>query len=114
MPRTIVPIQTPGPTGNAPTYAAADGVNGMAFFNTGSAILHVKNGSAAPVNVTLTTGGQVDGLTLPNQVIAVPAGADRMLSLRHQTAYTQVDGLTYVDFSAAASVTVGLFQGGAA
>lgn len=114
MARTVIPIQTPGPTGNAPTYAPADGVNGMAFPNTGSAILHVKNGGGTAINVTLTTGGRVDGLTLPNQVIAVPAGAERMMSFSHQSAYTQADGLTYVDFSATASITVGVFQGGAA
>lgn len=112
MARTQLAIQTPKALGAVPSYAAVDAVNGMAFFNTGSAILHVKNGGGASINVTLTTGGAIDGLVLPNQIVAIPAASEKMISLANVATYQQADGTTYVDFSSATSVTVALFQGG--
>jgi len=55
-----------------------------------------------------------DGLALADLAVAVPAGAERMISLRNVDVYKQPDGFTYVDFSAVASVTVAAFEGGAA
>lgn len=114
MARTTITAQTPGSDGAVPTYAAADAANGMQFRNSGRSILHVKNGGAGSINVTIGTPGSADGLALPDKVVAVGAGAEKMISLRQRGIYQQADGLTYVDFSGATSVTVGLFEGGAA
>lgn len=114
MPRVTIAPQTPPAVGLVPAYAAADAVNGMQFLNSGRTILHIKNGGAAAINVTIATPGVVDGLALPDQVMAVGIGAERMVSLRNETVYRQADGYTYVDFSAAASVTVAVFEGGSA
>lgn len=114
MARTALVTQTPTYSGTVPTYAAADAANGMYFSNTGRSILHVKNGGGGSINVTIATPGTADGLALPDQVVAVAAGAEKMISLRNTGVYTQPDGTTYVDFSGATSVTVAVFDGGAA
>lgn len=113
MARTALTVQTPSFDGITPAYAAAN-VDGHSFRNSGRTILHVKNGSVASINVTIGTPGAADGLTLPDKVVAVPASQERMISLRNRGLYNQADGMTYVDFSAVGSVTVGLFEGGAA
>lgn len=112
MARTTIVPQAPAPAGTIPTYAAADAANGMQFVNSGRTIFHVKNGGGGSINVTIATPGSVDGLALPDQVIAVGAGAEKMWSGR-PAVYQQADGYTYVDFSGATSVTVAVFEGGA-
>lgn len=113
MARTALTPQVPTAAGITPTYSAAN-VDGHSFRNSGRSILLVKNGSGASINVTVETPGTADGLNLPDMVVAVPAAAERMISLRNINLYKQANGDTNINFSAVTSVTVGLFEGGAA
>lgn len=95
-------IQRVSLTGLNPTYAAA-AAGGDTFANDGSIMLHVKNGSAGSVTVT------VDAITLCNHGFdhdaapAIPAGEERMIGPFTTKRFGSVPAVSY---SAAASVTV--------
>jgi hypothetical protein len=71
-------------------------------------LLHVKNGSAAAITVTISTSGAKleTGDAYPSKVITVNAGADAMIPVTLGS-YMPTDGTTNanVSFSAVASVT---------
>lgn len=112
MARTEVTPQRIGYTAAAPTFAAVDNVNGMQFRNSGKSIVYVKNGGVGSINVTVPTPGTVDGLALPDKVVAVPNGGERAFSLRKVSTYQQSDGFTHLDFSGGTSVTIAILEGG--
>lgn len=103
MPRTAITPQRVEVTGTAavPEPANVDG-NSVGF--DAHRALVVRNGSAAAINVTFPTVGTVDGLAVPNRVVAVAAGAERVFRL--STLAVQPGGVVHVDYSAVASVTV--------
>ncbi|MET8982139.1 hypothetical protein ABZX85_41805 [Streptomyces sp. NPDC004539] len=69
--------------------------------------LHVKNGSASSVTVTLTATASVRGQAVSNLTIAVPASGERMIGpLQPDLLQSPADGLCAVGYSASASVTV--------
>ncbi len=111
MARTTVNPQRIGFTAAAPTFAAAN-ADGHQFHNSGKSIVYVKNGGGVSINVTVPTPGVVDGLALADKVVAVPAGEERAFSLRKVSTYKQTDGYTHLDFSAVASVTIAILEGG--
>lgn len=89
---------------------AGDSVNGHVFSHSKTRVLAVYNGSGAPINVTVDTPdtGTSDGLpiTVGQRVVAVPAGAGRLIDTRSK-AYRQATGNVHVDLSASTSVKLG-------
>lgn len=89
-------------SGLAPTFAAADAA-GDTFANDGRTHLHVKNGSAAAVTVT------VDSVTAcsygfdHNAEVSVPAGGERIIGPFDQNRFGTTAAVSY---SAVTSVTV--------
>jgi hypothetical protein len=115
MPRTILALQYPTSSGITPAYSTPDTVNGNMFSNDGQTILHVKNASGGSINVTLTTPNAPDGNAVADKIVAVPAGAERMISNLSPAIYSQPGsstdvGYCYVDFSSATSVTAACFH----
>lgn len=102
MARTAITAQDITTAGLAPATEAAN-VDGNSF--PAGTILRVTNGSAGSINVTVPMPGQVDGLALPNRVVAVAAGETRYLS-RFGSSYQQSDGSIHANYSAVTSVTV--------
>jgi hypothetical protein len=102
--------------------AQAVGAAGLSLTMTGPAVapdgdrvplgantfLVVRNGSGAPINVTVDTTLTADGLVVPDRVLAVAAGAVGMVPLDPQL-YAQTSGADagygYVDYSAVTTVT---------
>lgn len=109
MPRTKITAQQASSAGLSPAFEPAN-VDGNAYELRQARALRIRNGSAAAVNVTLPTPGTVDGLTIADRVIAVPAGADTVIALGRGDAYRQPDGTVNVDYSAVASVTVAVLD----
>lgn len=111
MARTALAAQTIPEAGLTPAYTAAN-VDGHAC-SPGRTILHVKNGSGVSINVTVQTGALFHGRAVGDDVVAVPAGAERLIALNNRELLgrpTPPDiGLCWVDFSAVTSVTVALF-----
>lgn len=110
MARTLLTSQAAVETGLAATYTAADGTNGNTYVLVPHRLLHVKNGSASAITVTITTPLTVNGLAVADRTISIAAGADQFISLNTSSAYMQPDGTAWVDYSAAASVTVAVID----
>lgn len=100
--------QQPTNSGVAPTYNAVSASDTVA--NSGKTLLHVKNGSGASINVTLVGRAQLDGVTFPDKVIAVPAGQERMIGPVPSALYNDANGLVTVNFSATATVTMAVWE----
>lgn len=84
--------------------AAAGG--GDAFANDGKVALYVDNGGANSINVTFATEVTVDGLTLPDRVVAVANGVAKLIGPFPTTTYNDANGLVQVTYSEVTSVTV--------
>lgn len=98
MAGTPMAKQSPNTSGVVPTYNVAAAQNSIQ--NNGRTLLHVKNGSGAGINVTLVATGSQDGVAMPNKVIAVAAGAERVIGPIPPGLYNFSDGTCEVDFSA--------------
>lgn len=110
MARTAITPQTIDVDGLAPAFEAAN-VDGNSFASNRRRFLHVKNGSAGAVTVTLPTPAATgEGLDIEDQAISVPAGGERLAgpfgALFHQDSAQTV----HVDYSAVTSVTVAVFE----
>lgn len=101
--------------GVALVYGAANAGGDAVVITDGTEILHVKNGSGASINVTLTrqqTSKQVAGegnVALANIVVAVPAGSDRFISSIGNS-FCDANSRLQIAYSSVASVTVALFK----
>lgn len=100
--------QVASPVGVAPTYNAVSASDTVPN-PSGRTVLLVKNGSGASINVTLVGRGVMGDIVVPNRVIAVPAGQDRLISL-DASLYNDASGLVTVQFSATATVTMAVLN----
>ncbi len=109
MARASVTTQAVGPAGLSLTMTGpAVSPDGDIVDLGASTFLVVRNGSGAPINVTLDTTRTVDTLAVPDRVLAVAAGAVGIIPLDPQL-YRQGSGADagrgYVDYSAVTTVT---------
>lgn len=112
---TITPV-SPSLTGATFTPAAASG-GGDQFANPrGNAFFYVKNGSGGALSVTLAavaTSRPADGaypaMTVPNNVVSIPAGAERLIG-PIPSAYNDGNGNVQVTYSGVTSMTVAVIQ----
>jgi hypothetical protein len=110
MPRTLRAAQQIVPAGIVPSYSAVDNANGEYIQNSGNEVLHVKNGSGGSINVTIVSNVIQNGLTLPNLIVAVGAGAEKFIGPFQPSTFSQSDGTVNLNYSAGASVTAALFR----
>ncbi|MEV8046382.1 hypothetical protein AB0P02_21415 [Streptomyces griseoluteus] len=98
--------QTIALAGVGPTYAnASAGGDKVAVGDRN--FLHVKNGSASSVTVTLTATAAVRGQSVSNVTVSVPASGERMIGpLQPDLFQSPTDGLCAVGYSATTTVTV--------
>lgn len=116
MSHTLLAVQTISDDGVAPTYGAAPAA-GNVIPGDGSTWVHVKNGGGSSINVTVATGGTLDGEPVADKVIAVPNGGERIIGPFRPRAFNQPPGATHagmvtLDYSAVTTVTVGAFKAG--
>lgn len=112
MARTAIAVQPVNQTGVAPTYAAADSANGMSFTNDGRTVLHVKNGGASPITVTIVSVPCSHGRT-GDISVTIANGAEKIIGVFDKALFNQSGadaGKVFVNFSASASVTVAAFK----
>ncbi|MCK9896973.1 hypothetical protein [Frankia sp. AgB32] len=109
MARTAITVNTLAAGGVDPFPTAGDATNGHTYQWSPSRLLAVRNGSGASINVIARVNAAVDGLTVPDRTVAVPAGASRVIDLR-ATAYQQTDGTASIDLSASTTVTIGVLD----
>lgn len=103
--------------GIVPAYVAAPGAgagNGSSLAGSGDIVLHVKNGGGSSINVTVITGGTLEGEPVTDKVIAVANGSEKMIGPFKPAVFNQPSGTdigkVLVEYSAITSVTVAAFQ----
>lgn len=107
---TALTVQDIALTGLAPSYVAADATGNYFTNNTGRTFLHVKNGGAAAINVTVDSQQLCSFGYDHNVVVSVPAGGERMIGPFVTTRWNDANGRVNVSYSAVTSVTVAAFQ----
>lgn len=110
MPRTEITVQDVNKIGLSPTYAAADSANGMMFKNDGHTVLHIKNGGAGAVSVTVASIADPYD-RLGDVVVSVPATSELIIGVFRDFLFNQKPGSTnagkiHVDFDVGTTVTV--------
>jgi hypothetical protein len=105
MARTALTVQQINRSGVTPSYTAAN-VDGHSIANDGTVVLHVKNGGASPINVTVPIPTLVDGQAVSSRVVAVANAGEKIIGPFPAAQYNQSAGDVNVDFSAVTSVTV--------
>ena len=102
-------------TAIVPTYAGvnlgpvAAAAGGDKFVNTGNELLYIKNGGGSSINLTLDAQA-VSGLPITDPVIAVAAGAEKILGPFDPRYFTDSSGFLNLSYSAVTSVTVAVIQ----
>ena len=81
---------------------------GDSFANAGQQIFYCKNAGVSSVNVTFAVTATVDGLAATNRVVAVAAGAERLIGPFPTGTYNDVNGNVQITYSGVTSVTVGV------
>ena len=106
MPRTAITPQKATAAGLAVTFEPANSL-GNSYNAAKGRALHVRNGSASPITVTLPTPATADGLAIADRAITVAAGAHTVIGIGSQAGiYAQTDGTVWADYSAVTTVTV--------
>lgn len=112
MPRTAVTPQAATSVGSTVTFEPAN-VDGNSFTPKQGRALHVRNGSASPITVTVPTPVTSDGLSVADRAIVLEAGAHGVFGPGSSAVagiYAQADGVVYVDYSAVTTVTVAVID----
>lgn len=111
MARTTLSSQSLSLAGIIPTFVAAI-ADGHAFRSAGATFIHVKNASGVSVNVTIPTPMKYGGLDVSDVVVAIAAGAEKLIGPFNPSLFNQLDGLVYVDYSVTASITIAIINTG--
>ena len=104
--RTVLTVQSVTRSGTVPTYGAVDAVNGDEFTNDGRTFIHVKNGAGAPITVTISTPGTVDGLAVAERTVSVTNASEKMIGPFPPGTYNQATGEVHLDYSSGTSITI--------
>jgi hypothetical protein len=99
-------VYTSDDAGTAVTFAAAAG-GGDQMPNNGKTILMVTNGGGGSIDVTVTPQATVfGGYSLANVVVAVAAGATKILGPYAPEYFNNSSGRAVITYSGVTSVTV--------
>lgn len=108
----LIPRETIAESGLNATYTAAD-VGGDTFDNDGDTFLHVKNGSGAPITVTVTPvqptteKSGFGQLTKPNAETIIAAAGEEFMGRFPTIAFGRVGAISY---SGVTSLTVAVLR----
>lgn len=112
MPRTTLAVQPLSRVGVSPQYTAANS-SGNSFSNDGRSFVHLKNTGAA-ATVTFQIPVSVDGQGVAGRTVVVAATTgDKMIGPFPAAQYNQLatdPGSVYLDYSAVAGLSVGVFS----
>ena len=100
----LLAVQDITTLGLTPAYTAAT-AGGDTFMNNGQTVLHVKNGSAASIDVTVASAITCNRGFQHDLVVAVPIG-EKMIGPFPAYFTDPATGLVNVAYSASATITV--------
>lgn len=92
-------------SGVSPTFAAAD-VAGDSFANSGRVYLHVKNGGASSITVTVNSQTACNQGFDHDVAVTVAAAAESQIGPFPKSRFDDATGKVLVSYSAVTSVTV--------
>lgn len=97
--------------GLAPTYSAA-AAGGDEFTPSKDTILHVKNGSAGALTVTVVTPKATEyGADIADTAVSIPAAGERVIGpFPYQHYANPADGKADITYSGVTSLTVAVIQ----
>lgn len=98
-------IQSSTVSGKAVTYSAA-AVGGDSFANNGMTLLHVKNGGASAVTVTVNSQKTCNYGFDHDITVSVAAGEERVIGTFNRERFSDNDGNVQVTYSGVTVVTV--------
>ncbi|MCW2899701.1 MAG: hypothetical protein JWO67_1966 [Streptosporangiaceae bacterium] len=107
----LLAIQTIKAGGVTPTYAAATSGGDKVSLSSPNTFIHVKNGSASSVTVTVTTQNNAyKGLTVPDRTVIVAAAGEAMIGPLDPALHSDINVQASVGYTAVATVTVAAFR----
>lgn len=96
-------------TGLAPSYDAA-AAGGDEFVNSGRVFIHVKNGGGSSVDVTVDSQTPCSQGYDHDAVVAVGAGAEKMIGPFPKDRFNDTSGKVQVTYSGVSSVTIAAIE----
>lgn len=102
--------QVIAPTGIVPTAFTPAQVEGHYFPNNGTTFLLVTNGSASSIDVTAISQLTLEGLAVADSVVAVAAGATKLIGPFNPTIFNDDSGNATVTFSAITTITCSIIS----
>lgn len=107
----VLAVQTITRAGLAPAYSAAAAA-GDKFTPSDRTVLHVKNGSAGALTVTVVTPKQTSyGADIADVAVSVPAGGERLVGpFAYEHFADTDDGLADITYSGVTSLTVAALE----
>ena len=102
-------VQNILPIGIIPVFNVA-AVAGDSFLNNGKTFLHVKNASAAAINVTIDSKALSNYGTDVDLIISIPANGEKVLAPFEIGRFNNNFGIISFTYSAVASVTVAVIS----
>jgi hypothetical protein len=105
MVMAVLDKQNINSNGVAPTFSVASST-GDEFKNDENTFLHVKNGGAASITVTINSQQLCNHGSTHNLSISIPAGGERMIGPFNRTRFNNDTGNVEVGYSDVTSVTV--------
>lgn len=105
----VLTVQKITQAGIAPSFAAAS-AGGDEFANSGRTFLHVKNGGAGSINVTINSQKPCDQGFDHDLVVAVPNGGERVIGPFEPGRFNNSSSRVAVSYSGVTSVTVAALE----
>ena len=101
----LLTVQSADLDGLAASYDSAAG-GGDTFVNDGNTQLHVKNGSGAPITVTVTATVACNHGSLHDSVTSVGAGAEAFIGEFERERFNNSAGQCAITYSGVTSLTI--------
>jgi archaellum component FlaG (FlaF/FlaG flagellin family) len=111
MARTKIDKQTAGSVGAELTFAAVDATaapNGNYFDTDGTDVVLIKNADSAPHTMTVDVPVIVDGVTVADRVVTIPAGKTHVF--KPKDVHRQSGGQVHLNFDSATLMTVAVLN----
>lgn len=99
----LIAAQAVSLAGLTPSFAAAANTDTVAA--DGRTALWVKNGSGGSINVTVITTATVGGLAVADLVVAVSAGAEKIIGPFPRSLFGNAQNQADIDYSSITTVT---------
>lgn len=105
----VLTVQDVTVSGLTPAYAAAS-AGGDTFVNNGRIMLHIKNGGASPITVTIVSAKTCNFGFQHDITVTINASSEKMIGPFPPERFNNDSGMVQVNYSAVTSVTVAALE----